>query len=175
MSLVAVIDIDTTIADCDHRAVHLVKDSTGRIPQPCWDNFLDPDLMKLDTPVPHAREVIDAMRKRWYQIVFLTGRNERFQDVTEQWLRTHMGYCKYDGLIMRPRAMANVPASQYKEQVFLERVGGPTSHPHTYLFFEDDPYVLGMWQKYGLVFKCPEAWEYMNPETLEGNEPSWKR
>lgn len=176
MTTVAVIDIDTTLADCDHRAAHLVKDESGKITQASWDTFLDPELMTQDTPVPHAREVIDSMRQKGYQIVFLTGRNERLRSVTEAWLREHIGYNTHtELLLMRPQTKDSVPASVCKQEMFDKYVRRWTAPDVSYLFFEDDAHVLGVWQKYGLVFKCPEAWATMNPAVLEGDEPSWKR
>lgn len=172
---VAVIDIDTTVADCDHRAECLKRDSNGKITQASWDTFLDPALMELDTLVPHARECIDMMRRKGYRIVFLTGRNVLLEDVTKTWLREHLRFNSWtEDLIMRPVEERNVPASVYKERVFREKVL-EVHGKVPYLFFEDDPYVLRVWKKYGLVFKCPEAWEYMNPKTLSKDEPAWKR
>ncbi|NJL53679.1 hypothetical protein HC928_00030 [bacterium] len=175
MSVVAIIDIDTTLADNDHRAA-LLKYEGESIAQESWDQFLREDLMRLDKPVEHARNVLDFMRAHDYQLVFLTGRNERLNEVTSYWLQQHMGWDPLrEPLIMRPMMHKAVPASVFKEEAFLSFVRDNQLERSNFLFFEDDSYVLHVWQKYGLVFKCPEAWASLNPVTLEGNEPAWKR
>jgi hypothetical protein len=197
---VAIIDIDTTIANNEHRA-HLLKrvcvecktpmqgergqdkwpvcQCGGKkyaAPQGAWDQFLQPELMRLDEPVPHALPVIDSFREQGWYIYYLTGRNEKHRDVTEEWLHKHMDRTIDEPLIMRPISDTGTPASVMKEKLFLG-----FSKPHRFagshfFFFEDDRYVLGMWKKYGTVFLCPQAWETMNPTTFDTNvEPAWNR
>lgn len=203
MHNIAIIDIDTTLANNDHRAAVLEQHcveckhvhppgyskaclSCGHtklsIPQEKWDQFLDPKLMLLDTPQPHAFDVLNHMRKscRW-NLVFMTGRNEKHRLVTQEWLKNNMAWrgSVYEPLIMRPFHATGIPASQMKEQLFLKykwdrELDGYTKD--SYFFFEDDKYVLSTWKKYGMVFVCPEAWEYMNPAILDREaEPSWSR
>jgi len=115
------------------------------------------------------------MREHGFTITYMTGRNSKHRPVTDAWLVKH-GY-KQDGdfLIMRPMKDTGKPASQMKEEMFLdyvhhEELKGP------FFFFEDDRYVLGTWQKYGMVFVCPQAWETMNPSVLDrAVEPAWNR
>lgn len=79
-------------------------------------------------------------------------------------------------VLMRPAVGADLPASQMKEQMFLDFVNTFGLQEHPFLFFEDDRYVQGIWQKYGQVFICPQAWEFMNPVPLDRvDEPSWNR
>lgn len=199
MRHVAIVDIDTTLANNDHRATLLertcVQCSTpiqgdrgqekwpvcacGSIkyqaPQSSWDAFLQHDLMLKDTPQPHSAEVLNHMRALGWEIVFLTGRNEKHRAPTNQWLMDHMSARPGETLLMRPLDSRNIPASQMKEQLFLnwrDELGEAVQC----IFFEDDRFVLGMWKKYGLVFLCPDAWETMNPVTHEpANESSWSR
>lgn len=198
MRPVAIIDIDTTLANNDHRAVLLEKHcvtcalpmgsahrsicqscggSRYYTPQEKWDQFLDPDLMIKDTPQPHAVSVLESMRAKNWWIVFMTGRNEKHREVTEEWLNTHMlRRPNNENLIMRPKGATNIPASVMKEQMFLEFRNSHSLHNASFLFFEDDRFVLATWQKYGMVFLCPQAWEYMNPEVHDrAIEPAWNR
>lgn len=176
MTTVCIIDIDTTIANNDHRAFHLVKDETGKIPKECWDKFLDKTLMLLDSPQQHALDVLNYMRNHGYTIVFLTGRNETHKDVTEEWLKTHMGWKPhYEALYMRTAADAGQPASVFKKKCFVEKIQPTFSFNTSFVFFEDDPYVLPVWKSYGLVLKCPEVWEHMNPVLVDEPEASWRR
>lgn len=208
MRNVAIIDIDTTIANNDHRAVLLkrkcvdcgtevghehraVCTSCGceksHAPQSSWDQFLRPDLMLLDTPQPHARDVIEFMRHLNYQIVFMTGRNEKHREVTEQWLLQNGFWSDskywmandsvpryYEPVIMRPAEQTNVPASVMKEEQFLS-FRQTCQFTDKFMFFEDDRHVLGTWRKYGMVYLCPEAWQFMNPEVKTSGEMAWNR
>lgn len=195
MTNVAIIDIDTTIANNDHRAVLLSKHCSDckmpvplghrahcancggkhhHIPQGAWDQFLQPELMILDDPQPHSLDVINYMREHGFAVVYMTGRNEKHRTVTHEWLVKHHYWKPGDKLSMRPKTDAGTPASQIKEKMFLDyRTGNPDA---SYFFFEDDKYVLGTWQKYGMVFACPQAWEFMNPSVLDRTvEPAWNR
>lgn len=166
-----IIDIDITLADNDHRT-HLLKENVeGNIPQEAWDAFMSADLVVLDKPQAHALEVLNYMRGHGYRLVFLTGRNEKLRAVTELWLKSHAGWNpETETLIMRDRVST---ASEFKEAAFLQyRNSNPDD---VFLFFEDDPFVLTMWQKYGLVFKCPEAWATMNPSAPHEPEPLWRK
>ncbi len=198
MRPIAVIDIDTTLANNDHRAVLLDKhcatcllpmgfahrsvcQSCGGTkhftPQEKWDEFLRHDLMLQDTPQPHAVSVLESMREKTWWIVFLTGRNEKHREVTEKWLNSHMlRRPQSEVVLMRPTELTNVPASVVKEQIFLKWRDSLGLELHPFLFFEDDRFVLNMWQKYGMVFLCPQAWEYMNPEVSDRSlELPWTR
>lgn len=198
MRPIAIIDIDTTLANNDHRAVLLEKHcstcslpmghehrfvctSCGgtkyHTPQEKWDQFLDPNLMIQDTPVPHAVSVLENMRQKNWWIVFMTGRNEKHRAVTEEWLNTHMiRRPESELVVMRPLSETSVPASVMKEKMFLEWREKHGLEHAPFMFFEDDRFVLGTWQKYGMVFLCPQAWEYMNPVVNDRTiEPAWNR
>lgn len=198
MRPVAIIDIDTTLANNDHRAVLLERhcldcglpvggehrpickscgSERSHTPQHKLDQFLDPKLMAQDTPQPHALDVIESMRSKLWWIVFMTGRNSKHRPVTEQWLRDHMAWrSEREQLIMRPMENTGTPASQMKEKMFLDFRDSNGLENAPFMFFEDDRYVLGTWQKYGMVFLCPQAWEYMNPEVHDrAVEPAWNR
>ena len=174
---VCVVDIDSTLANNEHRAVHLTFDEHGKIPQESWDLFLRTDLMVLDEPQAHAREVLDYMRGHGYEVIFLTGRNAKLREVTEYWLTQHMGWdSEHEPLLMRGLDKVDVPASKLKEHIFLEYVNTHSLSDACFMFFEDDKHVLSVWRKYGLVFQCPEVWRYMNPASPEvEDEPAWTR
>lgn len=200
MRPIAIIDIDTTIANNDHRAVLLEKHcatcalpmghehrsicqscggTASVTPQEKWDQFLDPDLMIKDSPQPHAISVLENMRQKNWWLVFLTGRNEKHREVTEKWLDIHMlRRPQNEVVVMRPAHAHSVPASVMKEEMFLKWRADHGLELAPFMFFEDDRFVLGTWQKYGMVFLCPQAWEYMNPEVNDRtvvHEPAWNR
>jgi predicted secreted acid phosphatase len=176
MPTVCVVDIDTTIANNDHRAVLLQRDENGNIPQESWDAFLQPELLTLDSVQEHVVEVLNHIRGHGFRIVFLTGRNIKYFDNTSDWLRKHVGWNELlEPLLMRRLADVNVPASQCKEALFLDYIKQNNLEHSTFLFFEDDKHVMSVWRKYGLVFQCPEAWCWMNPELPSHPESSWNR
>jgi predicted secreted acid phosphatase len=176
MPTVCIIDIDTTLANNDHRAALLERDADGHITQESWDAFLQPELLALDQPQKHAKDVIEYMRNHGYMIVFLTGRNEKYYEPTRAWLTAHMGLLPgKEPLVMRGLSQVGLPASKAKQEIFINFVEKNKLHNCSFLFFEDDKHVLPMWKKFGLVFKCPEAWEHMNPDMPKSQEFSWAR
>lgn len=73
-----IFDIDGTITDITHRRKY-VKQSPKD-----WDNFND--LMKDDILQHWAKALIKDLRIR-YDIILITGREERFREITLDWLR----------------------------------------------------------------------------------------
>jgi len=191
--LVAIIDIDTTIANNDARALLLQKhcvvcggakpastDKTAhcatccmptenKVSQTSWDTFLSPDLVSQDVPVAKAQEVIKAWRASGLEIHFITGRNESLRLVTARWLKQHFGWdhAKED-LYMRSLEEEGIPASQCKEAAFLKLKASRGLDDCIFLFCEDDPYVFRMFSKHGMCLRCPEGWYHFCPESFSG-------
>lgn len=194
--VISIIDIDTTIANNDHRASLLQKECIqclnklgyehraactvcasldSRVTQSSWDAFLHPELLAKDVPVQAAQRVISHMRVLGLELHFVTGRIEGLRPVTEIWLKEHFQFDESRGetLVMRSVSMDGVSASKYKAHAVKEFV---TSNPGSqFLFFEDDTHVFNTYSKLGLVIKCPEGWEYFHPEGAKGVEAAWKR
>jgi hypothetical protein len=187
--LVAIIDIDTTIANNDERAALLVKHcvvcggakapsndkrahcttcampTSNKVDQASWDTFLRTDLVALDTPVRKAQDVIKHWRSCGLEFHFLTGRDEVLREVTEQWLKDHFGWQPLkEDLYMRGPEHDRVPASKYKEEAFLKLKKARGLDDCIFLFCEDDPYVFRMFSKHGMCLRCPEGWEHFAPE-----------
>jgi hypothetical protein len=183
---VFIFDIDSTIANTDKRARNLIRvcsvclssrlegevndpsgycvtckqRTPGKVPQSAWDKFLDPVAMAEDKHYDKAVEFIQQLRRRGYELHFITGRNESGREVTETWLSEHVGWnaAGTEKLIMRRASMSGVPASRCKEALFLDSFRDRISET-CFFFFEDDQHVFNMYSKYGIVIKCPEAWE----------------
>lgn len=187
MKTVHIFDIDSTIADNSHRArllekicaICLSKKSDGHhapchtcgmetediIDQAAWDKFFDPVLVGQDVPIDGAQRYISRLRSLNQEIHFLTGRSEAdVRRVTQQWLRNHFNKTDQEELIMRPRHEEELKASMYKEAAFL-RFRNSRSYPKDTLFYfyEDDTHIVNMYNQYGIVVKCPEAWAYLMP------------
>ena len=74
-----IFDIDGTLADIDHRR-HYVSEG-----KPDWKKFNDE--MGGDTPNnPVVSLYLTLWHSKVYNIEIVTGRNERFRTLTEQWL-----------------------------------------------------------------------------------------
>ena len=195
--VVSILDIDTTIANNDHRAELLMKhcvvcggpkthevhawchtcqtDTDDKITQDSWDTFLRDDLMLLDTPVPEAQEAIRQMRKHGMEFHYITGRNEGLREVTEEWLRRYFGFDPVkESLKMRPLAQAKVSSSVYKEEALLELIEERGLQDAAFFFYEDDPWVFRMYAKHGIVLKCPDAWKSFCPLGRAG-DGNWQR
>lgn len=196
--IVAVIDIDTTLANNDARAELLQKhcvvcggpkthephsvcptclmETDDKITQDSWDTFLRPDLMALDTPVQKGVAAIRRMRQMDIEFHFITGRNEGLREVTEEWLKQNVGWKPdRERLVMRGRTEGDMAASVYKEAALNRLIEEEGLQDVAFLFFEDDPWVFRMYSKYGICVKCPEGWEHFCPEAARSLERVWNR
>jgi len=86
-----IFDIDGTLADCTHRLHHIIGDTKD------WDAF--DEVGYLDTPIYPMIRVCNALYNAHFEILLLTGRNERVRSCTELWLEK-WGVC-YNRMLMR--------------------------------------------------------------------------
>ena len=95
MNKVWVFDIDNTLANVYHRWEHLRGEMKD------WDTFFA--LQHKDEPFDAVVDVLHALIDADYRIIVVTGRDERFRDVTMEWLRKHLDYnFLNEDLYMRP-------------------------------------------------------------------------
>lgn len=136
-----VLDIDSTIADNEHRASLLEAQclicgnkqqfvpnrgctecagvSFKMTPESC-KAFMDPALMLKDKPIQKAQELVQRLKDEKFEYIFLTGRNEKYRTVTQVWLNKH--FDTDAPLLMRGPAFEGVPASVYKEQQLKQHI-----------------------------------------------------
>lgn len=194
MTTVHIFDIDTTIADNKHRARLLEKTcvvclgkknyeyhdpcptcgkvTRSHVPQECWDRFFDNELIKQDIPEYKAFMYAQRIRERGGLIHYITGRDYRCEDVTMWWLNTKFGRKDGEDLIVRAEDETELSASEYKNKAFIKLCNrhGWSGQDETFIFYEDDPFCLAMYQKHGIVVRCPEAWEHLMPDLPAGVE-----
>ncbi len=164
---VCIVDVDGTLANAAHR-LHFIEQA-----EPNWAAFMEPELVAKDTPQPHAREGLNYLRANGYQLVFLTGRNQRHRHITEAWLNQYMDRQILDEPVYMRGDKENTHASVFKEsQVLLFK--NHYYQEKKFLFFEDDPFVARMFRKHGIVLKGPECWENMAYGMTEEEEPLWR-
>lgn len=109
------------------------------------------------------------------KIILLTGRPERLQQVTIDWLKKY--YPKYASAELVMRADDNYsPSSEYKTRAFVNDIlwDPNVSDEDTFIFIDDEPAILYVFSHYGLSLKAPECWELMvHPKPAE-KEPVLK-
>lgn len=76
-----VFDVDGVLADVRHRLHHLEHKPKD------WDGFFA--AMSDDPPLPEGIDLASAQARSGHRIVYLTGRNAAYRQVTEQWFRDH--------------------------------------------------------------------------------------
>lgn len=138
-----IVDMDGTLADCEHRRHFL--DQTP----PNWKEFLKPEHVAADPVVDPVRELVCAMA-RDYLVVICSARGEELRETTENWLGKHG--VTYDELMLRAThdSRQDVAVKQDMLDDLIERYG---TKP---LFTVDDRQcVVDMWRHNGIV--CLQA------------------
>jgi predicted kinase len=116
---IVIVDIDGTVADCEHRMHHIKPawetgtdcsshfpesnggcSNCGYKPKKNWAAFHDPKLVAQDTLIEPLSKLVGAMFHYGYHIIFLTGRDTSIAKVTEDWLNENLG-THYKHLFMR--------------------------------------------------------------------------
>lgn len=111
-----VIDQDDKLKPC------IICDIDGSISQPTGRNVFDTAKCLSDTPVKFVIDYIEMAHSKEIKIIFLTGRSEKYRDLTNEWLDTYLSFDDYD-LIMRPDNDQKQDAL-YKEEVYLSKIKG---------------------------------------------------
>ena len=122
----AVVDIDGVVADVRHRLGHLERRPKD------WDAFF---AAAGDDPAHPEGLAVVARLAEDHEVVFLTGRPRRLQEVTRRWLEEH-GIGGHE-LVMRDRNDRR-PASQVKLELLRELAAGRDVG----VVVDDDPAVL---------------------------------
>lgn len=171
--IIAVIDIDGTVANNDHRAHHVDRKEGDDRPKD-WEAFLQPHLVAKDTVVEGARKAIDHMKQLGWRFIFLTGRREELRKTTDAWIKEHLEIdLTEDQLIMRPVGNMMKPTEYKGQQLQTLKSENPGA---SFVFFDDDKFMWKIYAEYGLVLQAPECWNVVFPHTTE-EEPSniWRK
>lgn len=132
-----IVDLDGTLADCEHRVSHLHKSPKD------WDSFYS-GLMN-DSLNKWCAELIDAMKYKDYKILFVTGREEKYREVTISWLLKNK--VEFDHLIMRE---LNDRRDDFlvKEDLYNKKI---KNHYDILFVIDDRASVVNKWRELGLV------------------------
>lgn len=109
--MIALIDIDGTIANTSHRDQYI----TGKTKD--YKKFQARAIH--DRPIPNAIALVKALSK-YLDIVYLTGRNETIRDETAEWLK--LNGCPRGKLVMRD-TLDFRPAAEFKKAMVQQQIG----------------------------------------------------
>lgn len=131
-------DIDGTLANIEHRRVHLQQS------RPNWAKFNAE--MGNDTP---NKAVVDLYHILWqsdiYDIIIVTGRNEHYRQVTETWFAWNE--IPFDRILMRPDR-DNRSDYIIKEEILDRLLGEGKDIAFT---VDDRQQVVDMWRRRGIT------------------------
>lgn len=146
--MLALIDIDGTIADCSHRLGHI---RGGEVPD--WEAFFD--AMDKDTPIRHICDLVRVLGDG-YNIIYLTGRPDSHRVQTAWWLDCNF-LAKGKDLLMR-KAGDHRPDYIVKKELYEKFVFPIYGKPN--LVIEDRKQVVDMWRGMGITVLQPKDGDY---------------
>lgn len=165
-NMVFILDIDGTVCDSNQRVKEVCeragKEFTMENVDKLFsskeiDNFFKTEEIEKDIVIPGSDKVFNLVKKFNAELIYITGRNERFRDITSKWLIDNCKTSKDTKLIMRTKEFESVKADLYKETVFLDQVYQDRKDS-IFWFFDDDDRALIRYSKYGVAFKAPDCW-----------------
>ena len=132
-----VVDIDGTMANVNHRLHHIHKENKD------WNSFhseSENDKINL-----WCKELVSAMHLLNYKILFLTGRDDQYFDITKAWLGKHQ--IPFDDIFMRKNG-------DFRHDTIIKRelYESFIKDTHDVLFvIEDRASVVDMWRQLGIT------------------------
>lgn len=134
-------DLDNTLTDSKHRS-YLVEGNPRQ-----WDKFFE--LAKNDPINIWCLELINAMKKQDYEIIFVTGRPIHCMRDTIVWLKDKANYdvAIYFNLFMRKEG------DRRKDHIIKEEIYEEFIKPHYEIIFaiDDKNNIVNMWKKHGIM------------------------
>lgn len=141
--LLALIDIDGTIADCSHRIGHI---RGGEAPN--WEAFFD--AMVDDKPIQPVINFVNVLSNTYF-IQYITGRPNSHRSQTIDWLIQHR--LPMGPVFMRPTG-DHRPDYEVKKEIFKSTI------KHADLVIEDRKQVVDMWRSLGILTLQPKDGDY---------------
>ena len=133
-----IFDVDGTLMDIEHRR-HFVSGAMND-----WKSFLDPKVMKGDSPKWEVVNTAVALHNSGVEIVVVSARNERHREVTEAQLSA--AGVKFQHLFLRPDDDFRSDV-EFKSEVFDQLVKADWTPD---LVFDDRNSVVAMWRAKGV-------------------------
>lgn len=123
----AIIDMDGTLCEISHRSPY---DASK-----CLD----------DSPIVHVIELVQLFYNNGYKIIFCSGREDKYRDLSKQWLDTYVAIPEYE-LFMRPTGDMRKD-SIIKEEIFNNHI---KDKYYVRAIIDDRLQVCEMWYRLGL-------------------------
>lgn len=151
--MLIVIDLDETCFTNTYRK-HLIEG-----PNPNWQAYLAPELVRLDPPIPSAQRVFPKLLASGASIVFLTGRNESLRAVTTESLKEHFNVdVDNTSLLMREIGDMRTP-TEYKRSHLNRLV---YKFPTPWLCIDDDKFMQSVYLSYSAIpLLAPACWDVL--------------
>lgn len=145
MKQVILFDIDGTLADINHRRVHLNSD------RPDWKLFNS----SMGNDVPN-KPVVELYKTLWaskkYELLLVSGRSEDSRKITEQWLTWNE--IPFNVIFMR--AAGDFRSDVDVKYDILQTIR--TTYGEVLFAVDDRQQVVDMWRKNGITcFQCAEG------------------
>lgn len=188
MTTIYILDVDGTVADCEHRArlfefecnqcltrlSGLLGDwefvcthcgcQDGRATDASWEVFNSPDLMFQDTPLAGAQKGVKALEALGHPVHYLTARGPEHHEVTLKWLQQHFDFDSTKQILQTRVTSERLNSAKFKEQMVekLKFMFGEQYENPTYVFVDDKVENLQMFARHGLAFQSPAFWQAMH-------------
>ena len=143
---VAIFDMDGTLTDVSGIR-HYVENGQGE------KNFTAFHKASLFCP-PHEW-VLKLLLQLDERAVIVTGRDERFRDVTQDWLYKHKTYGRTVGLFMR--AWGDLRKDyEIKREILVQKI---LPYYEPIFAVDDNPNVLALWREFDIPTVTVPGWE----------------
>ena len=134
MANIILCDIDGTVADNSHRQ-HFLEEKKD------WDGFFD--ALDLDKPIYKIINKMNDEHNQGREIIFLTGRPERYRGPTENWLKQYFNF---------PLRVVMRPNDNKKNKLLTKKEMFEQNFNIDEIFYviDNDEDLLNMWKKMGM-------------------------
>lgn len=133
-----IVDLDGTLCDSEHR-VHFVRNKQ-------WDKFYEG--LVDDNSHEWCVDLVESFFEYGYEIIFVTGRSDKYEDLTNDWLMKNLPESVYDWLLYM-RAEGDFRKDWIvKEELYNENI---KSKCDVMFAIDDRTQVVKHWRKIGIT------------------------
>ena len=172
MNIFFIVDIDGTICSsmdrinmmCENVNLEPTLENVEKVltDDNCKHLFSE-ELIMQDKVIPGAEKLLALSDKFQANLVFLTGRDEKFRKETMRWLNEKFGATNYS-LYMRPSTHSRMAIPEFKEDTFVNDIYRHNKGKY-FVFFDDDTCALELYGKFGVIFQAPYCWDELEAES----------
>ena len=141
---VIIFDIDGTICNCEKRRKAAMGGKAFDKKGFNWAVFFDEDFIIKDKIFKQTAQMYDLLKYK-YDVYFLTGREDRFRELTEKWFKKHK-ITGYKALYMRTTGDYR-PDTEIKKELFDKHF----KKKDIFLLFDDRDCMVKLWRDMGMT------------------------